>query len=71
LKHEEQSRCANNKDYPMGFQSGNFPYKLPKLNNMNLLAPDWTGMSIKKWCFAPTFVSIAQRFRSSNRIQYA
>jgi len=40
LTHEEQSRCANKKDYPMGFQSGNFPYKLPKLSNTNILTPN-------------------------------
>jgi len=50
----------------MGFQSGNFPYKLPKLSNTSILTPNWKGINLEKRRFAPTFLSTAQRFSSSN-----
>jgi hypothetical protein len=58
----------------MGFQSGDFPYKLPELSKAITLTPNWTRIKqkngacvSKKRCFAPTFGSTAQRFSSSSR----
>jgi hypothetical protein len=47
----------------MGFQSGNFRYKLPKLGK-KYFNTKLSEYQLKKQ-FSPTFVSTAQRFSSS------